>query len=472
MVQQLGKAPPILLFPSNRKGALVSAIRRAVDSGRILLLEPGTHFTSPGALKTIQVGKIGLEIARAKTATKTIIKRTDFSIPATAPDDNFGLFFVPARPSDPELGRAVWKSGKDEVGKPIEFDVFVGGSITIRDLTLDANMGRQKLESLEAHAAAHSAMLGFAPKWHDAGFAPDGMTPRRAYVVFRNITLHNLKTVNGGFADDILFTHLGTFVYPAVEEVVCKNIVSTQRVDRHAGTVTFAAPAATVDIRTANIFRLHVESDLDWKSAPRKNAVFTPSQWAVESVTAQFIVFSMSGRIMQLNAQRMTATDGCQILLLGGKISHGILTVLPGEESKFFRLDGLIFDTVTWHLTADAAGAVDGLWLGSRFNEPSVATFLKNKLRVVANNTVTSGQLINSVYSSNEPGNNVTNTFQGCEYEVGFGSSSGTKIARVNERGVWRFSKQDFRGLDPRKIIEKGPDKDVVLIIAPTKTLP
>jgi len=168
MAQRRGKSPPILLFPSSRPSALVNAIQRAVNSGRTLLLEPGTHFTTAGVLKTIEVGELGLEIARAKSATKTVIKRPDFSILLAAPDDNFGLFFVPARPSDPELAGAVWKPGKDEMGKPIEFDVFVGGSITIRDLTLDTNMGRQKLQSLEPHAAAHSAMLGFAPKWHDA----------------------------------------------------------------------------------------------------------------------------------------------------------------------------------------------------------------------------------------------------------------------------------------------------------------
>ena len=261
-------------------------------------------------------------------------------------------------------------------------------------------------------------------------------------------------------------------MYPAIEEVVCKNIVSKQRADPHAGTITFAAPPTTVDIRTTDIFRLHIESDLDWKSAPRKDALFTSSQWVLNGAKAQLIVFSMAGRIMQLTAQRMTATDGCLIVLLGGKISNSILTVLPGENSKFFRLDGLTFDSVTWHLTADATGAVDGLWLGSRFNESSVATFLKNKFRVVANNIVTSGQLINSVYSANEPGNNVTNTFQGCEYEVGFGSSPSTKIARVNERGVWRFSKEDFKRLDPQKVIERGANKDVVLIIAPSKTFP
>jgi len=65
-----------------------------------------------------------------------------------------------------------------------------------------------------------------------------------------------------------------------------------------------------VDIRTTDIFRLHIESDLDWKSAPRKDALFTSSQWVLNGAKAQLIVFSMAGRIMQLTAQRMTATDG------------------------------------------------------------------------------------------------------------------------------------------------------------------
>ena len=464
---------PILLYPSSRARALENAVKRAASSGRTLLLEPGTHFTTPGQKRTITVGPLGLEIAHAKAATKTEIKRPDFSIPASAPDDNFGLFFVPAKPSDPELAQAVWKPATDAKGHPFEFEVFTGGSIVIRDLLFDANMGRQKLDLLDPHAAAHSAMLGFAPQMYPVDPNPKTNTPRFAFVVFRRVTLQNLKTVNGGFADDILFTTLGILVFPIVEEVVVRNIVSSQRADIHAGTLTFAAPPANVDIRTTDIFRLHVESDTDFRLAPRKDSVFTPSQWALDSIKAEFIVFSMAGRIMQLNARQMTATAGCQILLLGGTISHGILTVLADEQAKFFRLDGLTFDSVTWRFVADATGAVTGLWLGSRFNETSVATFLNNKFGVSADSQpVTSGQLITSDYSQNEPGNNVTFTFHGCEYEAGFGSTPETKVALAHERGVWRFAKEDFKGQDPLKLIDKGTDPGVVVIIAPSKTLP
>ena len=76
MVQRSGNAsPPILLYPSSQERALVNAIRRAADSGRTLLLEPGTHFTARGQKNTIEIGALGLEIGRAQSATKTIITR-------------------------------------------------------------------------------------------------------------------------------------------------------------------------------------------------------------------------------------------------------------------------------------------------------------------------------------------------------------------------------------------------------------
>jgi hypothetical protein len=85
---------------------------------------------------------------------------------------------------------------------------------------------------------------------------------------------------------------------------------------------------------------------------------------------------------------------------------------------------------------------------------------------------ITGGQLIKSDYSTNEPGNNVTFTLDGCEYETGFGSTPATKVARAKEQGVWRFAKEDFKGRDPLKLIDKGTDPGVVVIIAPSKTLP
>src|SRR5213592_3871649 len=100
-MEQAGSAlPPIYLPPSNSQTELVHAIRAAAATGRPLLLESGTHFTTPGQLNTMEIGMRGLEIGSGNSPLPSpvkgsVVRRPDFSIPATAPDDNFGLFFVP-----------------------------------------------------------------------------------------------------------------------------------------------------------------------------------------------------------------------------------------------------------------------------------------------------------------------------------------------------------------------------------------
>jgi hypothetical protein len=109
------------------------AVRTAASSGRTLLLERGTHFTTPLPEAHDHGRPARLEIAHAKAATKTVIKRPDFSIPASSPEDNFGLFFVPAEPGDPELAQAVWKPAMDAHGHPFEFEVFTGAQQEVRN---------------------------------------------------------------------------------------------------------------------------------------------------------------------------------------------------------------------------------------------------------------------------------------------------------------------------------------------------
>ena len=479
MEQARSTLPPIYLPPSNSQTELVHAIRAAAATGRPLLLEPGTHFTMPGQLNTIEIGLRGLDIGTgssplpfvARGSSTAVVRRPDFSIPAAAPDDNFGLFFVPAAPQD--LSNAVWKPGKDEQGLPIEFAVVIGGSISIHDLTLDCNMGRQGLEALKAYIAQHSTMLGFAPKWYSVEPAPDHKTPRRAYVVFRNVTVKDLMTVNGAFADDISFLYFQALVVPIIKEVVVRNITSTRRVGPHRGTIAFGGLPERVDIHTTDVIFLNAESNVDFTTAPRQADVFTRSHWSLNGVKAHTINFGMATRVIDLTATALTTTVGCQIQRVGGTVSNSSLTVGSGENGRFYQLDHFTFDAVAWHLTPTSAGAVTGLLLGSSDNLASAVTFLRNKFGLIPSATFSSGQLINSVHSDHAPGNSIIATFKQCEYHAGFGSASNTPIAVVKERGTWRFAIEDLHGLNPDVAIPRHPEyPDVIRIVAPDKSFP
>jgi hypothetical protein len=119
---------------------------------------------------------------------------------------------------------------------------------------------------------------------------------------------------------------------------------------------------------------------------------------------------------------------------------------LPDKASRFFHLDGLLFENVRWRLNLNDQGGTDSILLEARADDTCIASFHKNSFQVLG--SAPSGpktQLINSVYSESEPGNSVTATFRQFEYEAGFGSDGNSKIARVLEQGTWRFAKEDFQ---------------------------
>jgi hypothetical protein len=359
---------PIVLPPSNDQHALVNAIRQAATTDRTLLLEPGIHYTAPGVLQMIPIGPQGLHIGStnplpfpidpgAPSAAKTMIKRPDHSISQAAPNFNYGLFFIPSPPTKSEIAGAVWKPFQDSSG-PFEFAVVMRGSVNIGGLLVDSNMGKQNLESAPEHAAEHSAMLGFSGFRYDAPAGPNGIK-RHIYIGFQSITLQELTCFNGGYADDIWFPFAGGAFHPNIEQVLIRRVISGRRLDPHRGTITFSALAKKIDIQDANIYQLHAESDADWNAAPRKDDTFTPSQWNLDQIQTQVLIFSVQGKVVQLNARRLTATTACQVELAGGKISDSHFTVQPGKSSRFFRLDRLSFENVAWLLKANDQGAVD-----------------------------------------------------------------------------------------------------------------
>jgi hypothetical protein len=175
------------------------------------------------------------------------------------------------------------------------------------------------------------------------------------------------------------------------------------------------------------------------------------------------MIFSVQGKVIHLNAARVTITEGCEISLAGGKIADSGLSIFSGKNSRFFNLDGLLFENTTLRLKANALGTVDGIILGCRGNNTCIASFHNSRFEV--DGGFSSGQLINSAYSAGEPGNVVTATFRDCTYQAGFGrdENPNAKVAIVEERGTWTFLRQDLPNGDPDTAIVKGSQSDVVL---------
>ena len=168
--------------------------------------------------------------------------------------------------------------------------------------------------------------------------------------------------------------------------------------------------------------------------------------------------------MIQINAARLTITEGCEISLVGGKIADSNLRIFSGGNSRFINLDGLSFENTTLRMTAHDAGIVDGVMLDCVGNNTCNASFHSSRFEV--DGAFSSGQLINSPpYSTGEPGNVVTAAFTDCAYQAGFGTGENlnAKVARLNERGTWTFLRQDLPNSDPDTAIFKASQSDIVL---------
>jgi hypothetical protein len=463
---------PIILPPSDSQDALADGIAQALAGDGTLLLEGGTHFTRPGVNKHIAVGAGGLRIrstgpspppppSAAMTAvTQAVIRRPDHALSASAPDFNYGLFFIPTGPTPDEIAQATWKPFTDASGT-FEFAVVMRGSIEISHLLIDCNMQNQGAESMPAHAAEHSAMLGFG------GFrysVPHTGTPRFMYVGFDSVAVDHLGFINGGFADDFWVAYAGGPFHPHINQVSITNVSSGPRVDRHRATLSFSGLAQRIIIQDANIQSLNAEQDHSWKDAPRGDDLFSKSIWSLQRVVADTMNFAMFGKVMTMAASDLTAGSMFDISYTGGMIANSHLQVARGEDARFFLLDGMHFDGVTWLLPEDDSGTVGGITLACRFNDTCEATFTNN--RFVAGKSIR-GQLINSAYSIGETGNNVTLTFSKCAFSPLFGTPvfPDSAVARVNERGTWTFDRADIGNRPLERALPKSRNPDVILIV-------
>jgi hypothetical protein len=222
-----------------------------------------------------------------------------------ASDDNYGLFFIPSPPTPTELaGITTWKPYGD--GTNSEYGVVIRGQIAITGVSVDCNMHQQKIETLPKTAAEQSAMLGFAGQGYPAPPSSTGRQ-RTVYVGFQSVTLTDMQTVNGGYADDVRFSP--GFFNPNIEQVVIERFRSTNRVDPHRASISFSSLCQNVRIADADLYSLHMEIPIKYRQLPRQSDVFQPSAWTLRTIKAQHIGLTAEDKIYRLDASDLITSE-------------------------------------------------------------------------------------------------------------------------------------------------------------------
>jgi hypothetical protein len=420
---------PIVLAPStDDEDALVNAIATATATGAELLLEPGEHLTRRGRNNRIEISGHGLTIRSQDRDSRATIKRPDGSIDLENPDDNHGLFFVPAGPSEDELAQIQWHQGVDAKGEEITFGVIIRGTIRIDGVDLNCNMGGQGLEP--GAKLDHSCMLGFR------GFAYEP-PPGRVYVGFALVELTDIVTANHGYADDIWFSR-GDF-HPNIAEVRIDHLTSTSRVNRKRSTVDFSGLCRDISISNSDIFELGMEDTAtSYRDLPRATEDFEPSRWRLDNIRMDRLDVAARGKTYILDGARLTVAESCHIDRAGGVISDSHLRVGPATNHLLDRENRLVFNRVTWTLDPDADGDLRGLRPRARGGESCEVAFFNNVFQV--SETAISGQVIDSELTGISAGNQVQVIAIECQYPDHVGHNDSLVIARVKERGFWWFT--------------------------------
>ncbi len=450
-------APPILLPASDSEDALVDAIAAATAGDAPLHLGPGVHFTKRGRRNLIPIGAHGLSIAAQPAALEPVtIRRKDNSIILAEPDDNHGLFFVPARPTEDEQAQLTWHPGSDAEGQ-IEFDVIIRGQITIDGLRIDCNMGNQGLAPPPAlNVAEHSSMLGFRGEAYT--LSNPGEVPRRiAYVGFESVKLTNLVIERGGFSGDVWISRGG--FYPNIVDFVVDQVTSTPRVNQKRAALDFSGLCRTVTITRSRVASIGLEhTGIRYDQLPRVEPDFVPSAWRIVDVATDGVDMGAKGFVYVVEATHLTTRRFYYVDRASGTVSDSSLVV--DHRRRMNRLPGFVFHRVHWTLPPDphAVGHVKGLRPTSLQGDPCRVAFIDNTFRAPGAAT---GEIFDSEYSNGNPHNTVDVTAIGCTYPDDFGADAARPIARVCERGVWRFALADLGTLDPDVALPKHPNEDV-----------
>lgn len=466
--------PSVILDPSDPRLDLVQGIAKASRLGVPLLLKPGTHFTKPGRQQKILIGRNGLRLSVAippfsvRPHEPVIIKRPDNAINLHAPDENFGLFFIPSHPTASEVASVTWKRHVDSDGHLFEFGIVIRGDIKIAGVMVDCNMGSQGLDPLPKTAAEHSAMLGFAGEKYSKMLGPAGPRaipsspaniPRVVYVGFRSVALRNMVTANGGYADDIWISR--GYFNPNIERVVIEKFSSEGRFNDRRATISFSGVCQTIQIKDVDIYKLEMEDDTKqhFNELPRQSDQFTSSLWTLARIKAKRIDLAAKGKVYVLNATDLAVRKSFNLYQAGGSITNSSLAA--GSGLRLIRLADFLFDQVTWQFKPDKNGKVGGLRPASQNGDPCSVAFRNNIFQVTGDSK--RGQIINSEYSKHERENRVKVWLTGCTYPNQFGRSTTKRIARVRERGHWTFALEDLGNRDPDVAILKSCKPGITL---------
>jgi hypothetical protein len=161
------------------------------------------------------------------------------------------------------------------------------------------------------------------------------------------------------------------------------------------------------------------------------------------------------GFVYVVEATHLTTRRFYYVDRASGTVSDSSLVV--DHRRRMNRLPGFVFHRVHWTLPPDADGHVKGLRPTALQGDPCRVAFIDNTFRAPGAAT---GEILDSDHSANTA-NSVDVTAIGCTYPDDFGADAARPIARVNERGVWRFALADLGTLDPDVALPKHPNEDV-----------
>ena len=447
------------LFPSDDPNHLAHAIATANRRNQRILLMPGQYLTKPGRGHQIPLNANGIKMTGSLLPLfSTTIKRPDHGINPASTDNNFGVYFVPSKPTEAEWASIrEWKlhqvtNPQTGVTTRFEYAVLVRGKIVVENIELDCNMGRQGLPAdIPSHKIEHSAMLAFAgKKYQHPGDAR--YQNKFIFTAFESVTLKNIRTTRGGYADDIWISR--GYGRPNIGKVTIRKIHSENRVNNKRSTITFSGLAQRVGIAHATIDSLQAEETSSrWAELPGEPIDDTNrySFWKLRNIVCETFDIAAKGKAIFLDAANITATSSTHLYQAGGMIRNASFTTLP-HPTPLNRLNNLTFKNVSWKFQAfrNTKGNFIGISPQPQYGEPCSATFIENTFKV-AGDLITDDEtefhsLIDTTYVP-AAGNAVTLLFSKCSYDDRFGKEAKTFIAQAVGRGHYSFRIADFGGI-------------------------
>jgi hypothetical protein len=439
----------IQLPPSDDVNALAHAIHEATTSGEPLVLLPGVHLTKPGHQLTTPIGPKGLVLSgkprRSPLLPGTTVQRPEFSVgdnPQHLTDENYGLYFIPCHPSDPEIASLPFRVHPPipkVIDEPFEFAILQRGDVKIGGFDLDCNMGKQKLKPKKA---PHSFMLGFSGASYDVGKGSSNLQ-RRVFIALNSVTVRNITLLNGGFADDIRLApgfdpNPPGYFRPNIALVDIAGITTGKRVKGSGGnSIRFDGLAQRVKIKNCDVDSLILEFDPDWSTFLGPPGPFEPSRWDVSNIQARAIAFNATGPVQTLRATNLDAQSSFAIKSAAGQLTDSNLT-FQGNDVQLENLRNVLFRNCALTLPQNATGAngidlmTNGKAVSARFQDCQFLTTGDPR----------KGNLIRS--EPRGPAKQARADFSNCGYGPAFAKDSTIHVAILTVPGNYTFLKTDF----------------------------